>query len=449
MFETITEPYQSGIISTAGILMKPVSVEILAAILVVLFLLLSSALVSGAEVAFFSLSPNDLEKLRKSRSKNSKLLLKLIEIPERLLATILVANNFINIGIVIISAYITSSLFDFSQNPTTGFVIQVIIIAFLILFFGEILPKIYAHYFSLRFARIMARPLIISEKIFRPLGSFLIVSTSFVKKKFPLKKMNISMDELSDALELAEDETDEDQSILKGIVKFVNLYVREIMTSRVDVVGVDITLKFRSLIELINESGYSRIPVYDKNFDNIKGILYIKDLLPHIQKPDTFNWQSLIRPPYYVPETKKIDDLLKEFQTNKIHLAIVVDEYGGTSGIITLEDILEEIIGEITDETDEDETLYTQIDNNTYVFEGKSQLNDFYKILNLDEHIFDEVKGEADTLAGLILEIKGEFPGKNDLIQYNDFEFKIIAVDKRRIKKIQVTINKVKTGDET
>ena len=251
------------------------------------------------------------------------------------------------------------------------------------------------------------------------------------------------MDELSDALELAEHETDEDKSILKGIVKFVNLYVREIMTSRVDVVGVDMTLKFRSLIELINKSGYSRIPVYDKHFDNIKGILYIKDLLPHIQKPDTFNWQSLIRPPYYVPETKKIDDLLKEFQTNKIHLAIVVDEYGGTSGIITLEDILEEIIGEITDETDEDETLYTQIDNSTYVFEGKAQLNDFYKILNLDEHIFDEVKGDADTLAGLILEIKGELPGKNDLIQYNDFKFKIIAVDNRRIKKIQVTIIKV------
>lgn len=448
MFETITEPYQSGIFSTAEILLKPVSVKILAAIFVVLFLLLSSALVSGAEVAFFSLSPNDLEKLRKSSSKNSKLLLRLIEIPERLLATILVANNFINIGIVIISAYITSSLFDFSQNPTLGFVIQVIIIAFLILFFGEILPKIYAHNFSLRFSRIMARPLIISEKIFRPLGSFLISSTSFVKKKFPLKKMNISMDELSDALELAEHETDEDKSILKGIVKFVNLYVREIMTSRVDVVGVGITLKFRSLIELINKSGYSRIPVYDKHFDNIKGILYIKDLLPHIQKPDTFNWQSLIRPPYYVPETKKIDDLLKEFQTNKIHLAIVVDEYGGTSGIITLEDILEEIIGEITDETDEDETLYTQIDDNTYVFEGKAQLNDFYKILNLDEHIFDEVKGEADTLAGLILEIKGEFPGKNDLIEYNDFEFKIIAVDKRRIKKIQVTVIKVKPEDE-
>jgi putative hemolysin len=442
MFETLTEPYQSGILFTAEILFKPVTIKILAAFIVVMLLLLSSALVSGAEVAFFSLSPHDIEKLRKSRSKNSKFLLKLLEIPERMLATILVANNFINIAIVIISAYITSSLFDFSQNPTTGFIIQVIIITFLILFFGEILPKVYAHYFSLRFSKIMARPLIISEKIFRPLGSFLISSTSFVKKKFPLKKMNISMDELSNALELAEHSTEEDTSILKGIVKFVNIYVREIMTSRVDVEAVDITLKFRSLIELIIESGYSRIPVYEKNFDNIKGVLYIKDLLPHIQKPDSFNWQSLIRPPYYVPETKKIDDLLKEFQTNKIHLAIVVDEYGGTSGIITLEDILEEIIGEITDETDEDETLYTQIDNNTYIFEGKAQLNDFYKIFSLNEHIFDDIKGDADTLAGLILEIKGEFPGKNDLIQYKEFEFKIIAVDKRRIKKIQVTVIK-------
>jgi len=442
MIETVTEPYPSGILSTAEILVKPVSIEILAAFLVVLLLLISSALVSGAEVAFFSLSPTDIESLRKSRSRNSILLLKLIEIPERLLATVLVGNNFINIGIVIVSAYITSSLFDFSQNPAIGFIIQIVTITFLILFFGEILPKIYAYHFSLRFSRIMARPLVITEKIFRPLSSLLILSTSFVRKKFPLKKMNISMDELSNALELAEYATGEDQSILEGIVKFVNIYVREIMTSRVDVVGVDITLKFRPLVELIIKSGYSRIPVYDKNFDDIKGILYIKDLLPHIQKPDTFNWQSLIRPPYYVPETKKIDDLLKEFQTNKIHLAVVVDEYGGTSGIITLEDILEEIVGEITDETDEEEALYTQIDNNTFIFEGKAQLNDFYKLLNLDEHIFDDVKGDADTLAGLILEIKGEFPGKNDLIKYKDFEFRIVAIDKRRIRKIQVTISK-------
>ena len=222
------------------------------------------------------------------------------------------------------------------------------------------------------------------------------------------------------------------------------------MTSRVDVVGVDITMKFKALIELIIDSGYSRIPVYEKNFDNIRGILYIKDLLPHIQKPDTFNWQSLVRPPYYVPETKKIDDLLKEFQTSKIHMAIVIDEYGGTSGIVTLEDILEEIIGEITDETDEDESLYTQIDANTFIFEGKATLNDFYKIFDLDEHIFDEVKGDADTLAGLILEIKGEFPGKNDLIMYKKFEFKIIAVDERRIKKIQVIIkNKTDHVNET
>jgi putative hemolysin len=449
MFETVTEPYLSGILSTAEILLKPLSLEILAAVLVVLLLLISSALISGSEVAFFSLGPNNIESLRKSRSRNSMSLLKLLDMPERLLATILVANNFINIGIVIISAYITSSLFDFSQSPAIGFIIQVVVITFLILFFGEILPKIYAHYFSLRFAKIMARPLIISEKIFRPLSSFLISSTSFVKKKFPLKKMNISMDELSSALELAEQNTGEDKSILEGIVKFVNIYVREIMTSRVDVVGADIRLKFGPLIELIVESGYSRIPVYDKNFDNIKGILYIKDLLPHIQKPDSFNWQSLIRPPYYVPETKKIDDLLKEFQTNKIHLAVVVDEYGGTSGIITLEDILEEIVGEITDETDEEEALYTQIDNNTFIFEGKAQLNDFYKIFNLDEHIFDDVKGDADTLAGLILEIKGEFPKKNDIIRYNNFEFKIILVDNRRIKKIQVTvIKKNKTEDE-
>lgn len=450
MFETLTEPYGQGILTIARIHLKPVSLETLGAFFVLLCFLIFSALVSGSEVAFFSLDPKSIDKLRKSHSGNSSLILKLIEIPERLLATILVTNNFINIGIVIISAYLTSSLFDFSQNPTLGFLIQVIIITFLILFFGEILPKIYANYFSLRFSRIMARPLYISEKLLRPLSFILISSTSFVKKKFPVKKMNISMVELSDALELAEKSDEDDQSILRGIVKFVNIDVREIMTSRVDVVGVDITMKFKALIELIIDSGYSRIPVYEKNFDNIRGILYIKDLLPHIQKPDTFNWQSLVRPPYYVPETKKIDDLLKEFQTSKIHMAIVIDEYGGTSGIVTLEDILEEIIGEITDETDEDESLYTQIDANTFIFEGKATLNDFYKIFDLDEHIFDEVKGDADTLAGLILEIKGEFPGKNDLIMYKKFEFKIIAVDERRIKKIQVIIkNKTDHVNET
>jgi len=414
--------------------------EILIALSVVLVLLIFSALVSGAEVAFFSLSPSELNHLRKSHSKKCQLILKLLDSPEKLLATILVANNFINIAIIIISAFTTSSLFDFSNNAGLSFLIQVVVITFFLLLFGEILPKVYANRYALKFSRIMAYPLNISEKILRPVSFFLIRSTSFVQKKFAQKRKNISMDELSNALELAENSLIEDRNILKGIVKFGSIYVREIMTSRVEVVGIEIETDFKKLIEIIIESGYSRIPVYENNLDNIKGILYIKDILPHLHKPRTFKWQTLIRPSYFVPETKKIDDLLKEFQSNKIHLAIVIDEYGGSSGIITLEDILEEIVGEITDESDEEESIYTQIDANNYIFEGKVSLNDFYKILDIDEHIFDEIKGDADTLAGLILEIKGEFPHKNEKLKFKKFEFKIVAVDTRRIKKIHVSI---------
>lgn len=424
--------------------MKHASFGVLVALVTGIVLIISSALVSGSEVAFFSLNPGDIEKLKKSKSKSSSLVIKLIEMPDRLLATILVANNFVNVGIIIISAYITASLFDFSQNPAMGFVIQIVSITFLLLFFGEILPKIYANHISLKFARFMAMPLLFAEKIFRPLSFVLISFTSMIKKRFPLKKKNLSMDELSNALDLASHATEDDKSILEGIVNFVNIYVREIMTARVDIVGVEINTKFKPLIALIIESGYSRIPVYEKNFDNIKGILYIKDLLAHLHKPDTFNWQSLIRPPYYVPETKKVDDLLKEFQTNKIHLAIVIDEYGGTSGIITLEDILEEIVGEITDETDEILPVYTQIDDYNYIFEGKTLLHDFYKVFNLDEDVFDSIIGDADTLAGLILEMKGEIPRKNDKMKYKNFLFTVIAVDTRRIKKIQVTVNDLK-----
>ena len=442
--ETETESYHEGILAISGVIVKHFSIEVLIALFVGVLLLLFSALISGSEVAFFSLNPNEIDKLRKSKSRSSGLVLKLIDIPDRLLATILVANNFINIGIVIISAFITSSLFDFSNNPTLGFILQIIIITFVILFFGEILPKIYANHISLRFARLMAGPLIFIEKLFRPLSAILISFTTLIKKRFSFKRMNISMDELSNALDLAEHTNEDDKSILKGIVKFVNTTVREIMTTRVDIVGVEINMKFKPLIELIVESGYSRIPVYEKNFDNIKGILYIKDLLMHLHKADMFNWQPLIRPAYYVPETKKVDDLLKEFQTNKIHLAIVIDEYGGTSGIITLEDILEEIVGEITDETDEEMPVFTKIDSRNYIFEAKTSLNDFYKVFDLDENIFESVKGDADTLAGLILEMKGEIPRKNDKVKYKNFEFMVIAVDTRRIKKIQVTVNDIK-----
>ena len=415
------------------------SIGILVAFLIMLLLLFSSALVSGAEVAFFSLNPGEINHLNKSRSKNNQLIIKLLDNPERLLATILVANNFINVSIIILSSYITSYLFDFSNNPGLGFIIQVVVITFLLLFIGEIMPKVYANRFALTFSRIMARPLILSEKLFRPVNWLLIRSTSVVQKRFEQHKKNISMDELSNAIELTHYTVTDEKSILQSIVKFGNIDVSEIMTPRVDVLAVEFEMPLNKLIELIIDSGYSRIPVYEGNFDNIKGILYVKDLLPHLGQPDAFKWQSLIRAPYYVPETKKIDDLLKEFQLNKIHLAIVVDEYGGSSGIITMEDILEEIVGEISDETDEDESIYTQIDQNNYIFEGKVQLNDFYKVLEVDEKTFEDVKGEADTLAGLILEVKGEIPMKNEKIGLKNFEFKILAVDNRRIKRIKVT----------
>jgi len=436
-----TEPYYSVISANIGITLNPISFDIFIAFMIVLFLLISSALVSGSEVAYFSLSPAELNKLRRSKLKIDQAVIRLLGIPDKLLATILVANNFINIGIVIISAFITSKLFNFSGPAAYGFIIQVIIITCLLLFFGEILPKVYASRYAVKFSKLMAKPLDISEKIFRPINSFLIYSTSIVNKKFMQKRKNISIAELSDALELTQHDISEDKKILKGIVKFSNIYVKEIMKSRLDVVSVDITTKFKDLMSIINNSGYSRIPVYENTFDNIKGILYIKDLLPYIHKSGFFKWQSLIRPPYYIPESKKINDLLKEFQINKIHMAIVIDEYGGSSGIVTLEDILEEIVGEITDEYDYEESIYTKIDENQYIVEGKILLNDFYKILNISENVFDDIKGDADTLAGLLLELRGEIPGKDEKISYKNFVFKVISVDKRRIIKIHVTVN--------
>jgi putative hemolysin len=436
-----TESYTSVISANIGITFNPISFDVFIAFVIVLFLLISSALVSGSEVAYFSLSPADINKLRRSKLRNDQSVIRLLGIPNRLLATILVANNFINIGIVIISTFITSRLFIFSGPAAYGFIIQVVIITLLLLFFGEILPKVYASRFAVRFSKLMAKPLDISEKIFRPINSFLIYSTSIVNKKFMQKRRNISIAELSDALELTQHDISEDKKILKGIVKFSNIYVKEIMKSRVDVVSVDITTKIKDLMSIINESGYSRIPVYENTFDNIKGILYIKDLLPYISKSGFSKWQSLIRPPYYIPESKKINDLLKEFQINKIHMAIVIDEYGGSSGIVTLEDILEEIVGEITDEYDYEENIYTKIDENQYIVEGKILLNDFYKILNINKDVFSDIKGEADTLAGLILELRGELPKKDEKISYKNFIFKVVSVDKRRIIKIHVTVN--------
>jgi magnesium and cobalt exporter, CNNM family len=416
--------------------------QVLIAILAVLVLLVLTAMVSGAETAFFSLTPAEVESLRASKTKKSQTVIKLLDMPNRLLASILVANNLLNVGIVIITAFITNSLFDFSESPVLGFLLQVVFIISLIVFLGEILPKVYANRHAVPFAKMMAAPLDIFDTVFRPLSFLLIQSTSLVNKRFSQRRKNLSMDELSDALELTEQSLNEDKTILKGIVKFGNIDVREIMTSRMDVVGAGIKTPFRKLIGLIVESGYSRIPIYAKDLDHIKGILYIKDLLPHLDKPGSFQWQSLIRTAYYIPGTKKISDLLREFQANKIHMAIVIDEYGGTSGIITLEDILEEIVGEISDESDIENPSYVKVDNSTYLFEGKITLNDFLKTMDEKEDFFDAVKGEADTLAGLILELKGEIPRKNETFTYKHYNFTVKSVDTRRIKQIQVSLTK-------
>ena len=431
----------SHIIILSGATINSPDFKIIIGLFIVVILLLGSALISGSEVAYFSLSPGDLRKLKTGKSKKHEAALRLYNMPEKLLSTILVANNSINIAIVILSAFISSKLFDFSKSPVLGFIIQVIIITFLILFFGEIMPKLYATKNHIKVATFMAFPLLFLEKLFKPVTSVLIYSSSFVKKKTGPGQSNLSMHDLSDALELTSDEFQEEEKILKGIVKFGNISVSAIMCPRVDVTAINIQKGFSEIIAKIIESGYSRIPVYSGSFDNVVGILYAKDVLPYTNNPDSFKWQALMRPPYFVPETKKINELLKEFQIKKIHMAIVIDEYGGTSGIVTLEDILEEIVGEITDEGDEDQPMYRQIDEKTYIFDGKILLNDFYKILHAEGDPFEDVRGESETLAGLILELTGEIPQKDQVIEHSNYKFQIESTDNRRIKEIRVEIN--------
>lgn len=437
-----SEPYQQILPVLNVFQPENFNIGAISGILVVLLLLFVSALVSGSEVAYFSLLPAELDKIRNAKSRGGRIAAGLLKHPDRLLATILVTNNFVNVGIVILSTFITSNLFDFGSRELLAFLIQVVVITFLILFFSEVLPKVYANRYALRFALFTAPGLLFFTKIFSPVSSVLIRSTSIVNKRLIKKKGNLSIDELSDALELTEESLPEEKKILKGIVKFGNIDVKDIMCPRVDVVSIEKNAPYTQLLELVQESGFSRIPVFEETFDEIIGVLYIKDLLPYLDKKDSFDWNSLIRPPFFVPESKKINDLLKEFQVEHIHLAIVVDEYGGTSGIVTLEDILEEIVGEISDESDAEEQAYKIIDENNIIFEGKVLLNDFYKIANTEDDIFDEVKGDADTLAGLILELRGEFPKKEDKLAYKDFVFQVKEVDKRRIKLIHVTIKR-------
>lgn len=403
-------------------------------VVILLLLLLCSALASASEVAYFSLTPGEMDKLKE---KGNSKALHLLKKPDLLLSTILITNNFVNVGIVIISSYLVNTLFDFSSYPILGFVIQVILVTFIILLVGEIMPKLYANRTQVKMAVIMAGPLTFLTFLFRPLSILLIKSTSIISKRIA-RKDGLSIDQLSKALELTEDdEINEEKDILEGIVRFSNINAIDIIQPRINIIALDIEDSFEYVKDIVIEHGYSRLPVYRENLDNIEGILYVKDLLAHLKEPLDFNWQSLIRPAYFVPETKKINDLLEEFQLKKVHMAIVVDEYGGTSGIVTMEDILEEIVGEINDEYDEKEETFVRLKNNAYIFEACTLLNDFIKIVDADQDSFKDIEGEADTLAGLILEIKGELPRKSEVITYNEHKFTVLEVDNRRIKKIK------------
>lgn len=428
---------------------RPFDPGLIVPLVILMVLLIVSALVSGSEVAFFSLKSQDLDDLKGKSKPTFDSVVELLDHPKTLLATILISNNFVNVGIVILSSYITGTMFDFSSNPTLGFVLEVVIITFLILLFGEVLPKVYATRSSVAFSSFMSRPMLIMRGVFRPVSLVLVRSTNFIEKRLNKATENLSVDDLSQALELtnSEDTSQDEQKILEGIVKFGNTNVRQIMKPRMDVICIDVTWEYHKVLSIILDSGYSRIPVYEDNFDNVKGVLYIKDLLPHIDAAEDFDWNALMRDSFFVPENKKIDDLLKEFQEKKIHLAVVVDEFGGTSGIITLEDVIEEIVGEISDEFDDDELVYSKLDDRHYVFEAKIHLTDFSKVLDIDVERFDQARGEADTLAGFVLEIAGKFPEKNEEIEFDGIIFRVESRDGRRIKRIKVSLPET-TSDE-
>lgn len=430
----------SGII--CGIL-SPVAVTgsiftLVLQITILILLMIASAFVSGSEVAYFSLTPNDMEELEHSKSKSAATAMKLLSRPEKLLSSILVTNNIINIAIIILAAFISSRLFDLGNNPILSFIIEVVVITFLLLLFCEVMPKVYASRFELRFALVMAPALALVSHIVSPLASALSFSSFFVKKRSRPRDSSMDISDLSAALELTSVEIKDDKELLKGVVRFGNISVSAVMCPRIDVTALDINRGFSSVLSEVIEAGFSRIPVYSGSFDNVKGILFVKDLLPHLGKPDTFRWQTLIRPPYMIPETKKISELLKEFQEKKIHMAIVVDEYGGTSGIVTLEDVLEEIVGDITDETDEEMPLFRETGEGRWIFDGKILLNDFYRITGSNDGLFADIRGDSETLAGLLLELLREIPLKGRIITAEGFRFTIEKVEKRRIREIGV-----------
>ena len=416
------------------------SLSALICIVLASVLLLVSGFASASEIAFFSLSPADLSTIAERKHPSDEKIGRLLEDTERLLATILITNNFVNVTIIMLCNVFFMDVFEF-HSPIAEFLVLTVALTFLLLLFGEIMPKIFSAQNTLRFCRLAATGITMFRSIFYPVASVLVHSTSFLNKHFTRKNHNISVDELSQALELTDKtELKEESNILEGIIRFGGETAKEVMTSRLDVVDLEIRTPFKEVIKCVVENVYSRIPVYAETRDNIKGVLYIKDLLPHLNKGENFRWQSLIRPAYFVPETKMIDDLLRDFQANKIHIAIVVDEFGGTSGIVTMEDIIEEIVGEIHDEYDDEERTYSIVNDHTWVFEAKTQLTDFYKITKLNPEEFEAVTGDADTVAGLLLELKGEFPALHEKVPYLHYEFEVLEMDNRRILKVKFLI---------
>ncbi len=399
-------------------------------------------MVAASEVALFSLTPKDISDLEQKNASKAIVVNQMLSKPKKLLATILVANNFLHISIVILFSFSLDEVFSTIASPLLKFIVEVVLVTFLILLFGEVLPKVYASRNNIKFASFIAYPLSVLDKLLSPISLPMRAFTNFIQEKLGKQKTNFSVDQLSQALELTstEDTSQEEQKLLEGIVSFGNTDTKQVMSPRIDLFALDIEETFAEIFPKIVEKGYSRIPVYRDNIDHIEGVLFIKDLIPHINKKE-FDWKTLLREPFFVPENKKLDDLLKDFQGMKSHLAIVVDEYGGTSGIVSLEDVIEEIVGDISDEFDDENINFSQIDDRNYLFEGKINLKDFYRIIDVDEDLFEIRKGEAETLAGFILEILGNFPKKGQKIQFENCLFTIEVVDKKRVKQIKVTID--------
>lgn len=423
-------------------LLSTIDTNMLFGIIGIIILLFCCSMVAASEVALFSLTPKNISDLEQKNASKAIVVNQMLSKPKKLLATILVANNFLHISIVILFSFSLDEVFSTIASPLLKFIVEVVLVTFLILLFGEVLPKVYASRNNIKFALFITYPLSLLDKLLSPISLPMRAFTNFIQEKLGKQKTNFSVDQLSQALELTstDDTSQEEQKLLEGIVSFGNTDTKQVMSPRIDLFALDIEETFAEIFPKIIEKGYSRIPVYRDNIDHIEGVLYIKDLIPHINKKE-FDWKTLLREPFFVPENKKLDDLLKDFQGMKSHLAIVVDEYGGTSGIVSLEDVIEEIVGDISDEFDDENINYSQIDDKNFLFEGKINLKDFYRIIDVDETIFDIRKGEAETLAGFILEILGNFPKKGQKINFENCIFTIEVVDKKRVKQIKVTID--------